>query len=98
MHIYNIHVQTSCKAKMFHIRETIRFSHNKVGWFMVWLGAVMVVIMVVNLQLPVQAGAITIKFVSSNSIQVGGFLRVLRFPLQIKLTTTICFLRNVQTG
>ena len=49
----------------------------------------MVMIMVVNLQLPVQAGAITIKFVSSNSIQVGGFLRVLRFPLQIKLTTTI---------
>jgi len=36
MHIYNIHVQTSCKAKMFHIRETIRFSHNKVGWFMVF--------------------------------------------------------------
>jgi hypothetical protein len=49
----------------------------------------MVMIMVMNLQLPVQAGAITIKFVSSNSIQVGGFLWVLWFPLQIKLTTTI---------
>ena len=57
-----------------------------------------------DLQLPVQSVPITTKVVSSNPVhgevysiqhyvsdlrQVGGFLRVFRFPLPIKLTATV---------
>jgi hypothetical protein len=54
---------------------------------------VVVVAWYLDLQLPVQSVPITPKVVSSNPViylrQVGGFLRVLRFPPPIKLTATI---------
>jgi hypothetical protein len=54
---------------------------------------VVVVVWYLDLQLPVQSVSITPKVVSSNPVsylrQVGGFLRVLRFPPPIKLTETI---------
>ena len=85
------------------------FIDNAFSYYNIAIKAIMVMIVwLLDLQLPVQSVPITTKVVSSNPVhgevysiqhyvikfvsdlrQVGGFLRVLRFPPPIKLTATI---------
>jgi hypothetical protein len=50
---------------------------------------VAVIAWLLDLQLPIKSVTITTDVVSSNLDQVSGFLRVLRFPPRITLTTTM---------